>query len=102
WQSSSNTYVAMVLASSRSASLHAHQRCRRLSPISGCLYGSGSLKLQMNVPKERTKGPNKDERGRQRKRPGVDNRERDSRGQIREKRGDTRIDTLRRTYGDSF
>ena len=32
---------------------------------------------------------------------GRDNR-RESRGQVREKRGDIRIDTLRQTYGDSF
>ena len=62
----------------------------------------GPLKLEMSVPKERTKAPNKEGRGRQRKRPGLDNRERDSSGQIREKRGDTRIDTLRQIYGDSF
>jgi hypothetical protein len=56
----------------------------------------------MSVPKERTKAPNAEGRGRQRKRPDLDNRERDSSGQMREKRGDTRIDTLRQTYGDSF
>jgi hypothetical protein len=54
------------------------------------------------VPKERTKGPNKEGRKRQRKRPGLDNRQCDTNGQIREKRGDTRIDTLRQTYGDNF
>jgi hypothetical protein len=54
------------------------------------------------VQKGRTKGPNKEGRGRQGKRPGLDNRERDTTGQIRGKRGDTRIDTLRQTYGDSF
>jgi hypothetical protein len=54
------------------------------------------------VPKERTKGPNKEGRGRPRKRPGLDNREGDGSAQIREKSGDTRIDTLRQTYGDSF
>ena len=51
------------------------------------------------MPKERTKGPNKESQGRKAKRPGLDNRGRDSGGQIR---GDTRIDTLRQTYGDSF
>ena len=33
---------------------------------------------------------------------GLDNRERDQSGQIREKRGDTRISTLRKEYGDNF
>jgi hypothetical protein len=33
---------------------------------------------------------------------GLDNRNRDSNGQIREKNGDTRIDSLRQIYGDSF
>jgi hypothetical protein len=62
----------------------------------------GPLKLETSVPKERTKAPSKEGRGRQRKRSGLDDRERDSSVQIREKRGDTRIDTLRQTYGDSF
>jgi hypothetical protein len=46
------------------------------------------------VPKERTRG-RKENQGRKGKRPGIENRG-------REKRGDTRIDTLRQTYGDSF
>lgn len=54
------------------------------------------------MPKERTKAPNKEVRERQGKRPRLDNRPRDTNGQIREKRGDTRIDTLRQTYGDNF
>ena len=54
------------------------------------------------MPKERTKAPNKEVRERQGKRPRLDNRLRDTNGQIREKRGDTRIDTLRQTYGDNF
>lgn len=33
---------------------------------------------------------------------GLDNRCRDNDGEIREKRGDTRIDTLRKTYGPNF
>jgi len=33
---------------------------------------------------------------------GLDKRCRDNDGQIREKRGDTRIDTLRQTYGPEF
>jgi hypothetical protein len=45
------------------------------------------------MPKERIR--------RKQKRSARDNR-RESSGQIREKRGDTRIDTLRQTYGDSF
>jgi len=47
------------------------------------------------MPKEQTK----ERQGRKDKRPGLDNRERESSGQIRE---DTRIDILRQTYGDSF
>jgi hypothetical protein len=33
---------------------------------------------------------------------GLDGRERDKDGQIREKRGDTRVGTLRKEYGDDF
>ena len=33
---------------------------------------------------------------------GLDSRQRDGNGQIREKRGDTRVGTLRREYGDGF
>ncbi len=33
---------------------------------------------------------------------GLDGRQRDENGQIREKRGDTLVGTLRREYGDSF
>ena len=50
------------------------------------------------MPKERTR----ERRGRKDKRSSLDSRVRDISGQIREKRGDTRIDTLRQTYGDSF
>ena len=34
--------------------------------------------------------------------PGLDDRYRDNDGQTREKNGNTRIDTLRQTYGDDF
>jgi hypothetical protein len=54
------------------------------------------------VPKERTRERKRDNQGRKDRRPGLDNRHRDSNGQIREKRGDTRIDSLRQIYGDSF
>ena len=37
-----------------------------------------------------------------RKTTGLDNRQRDNDGQIREKNGNTRVDTLRETYGDDF
>lgn len=33
---------------------------------------------------------------------GIDNRHRDLNGEIRQKNGNTRIDTLRKTYGDDF
>ena len=33
---------------------------------------------------------------------GLDGRQRDENGQIREKRGDTLVGTLRQEYGDSF
>jgi hypothetical protein len=36
------------------------------------------------------------------KQPGLDGRRRDNNGQTREKNGNTRIDTLRQTYGDNF
>lgn len=34
--------------------------------------------------------------------PGLDGRHRDANGRISEKRGNTRVDTLRETYGDEF
>ncbi len=36
------------------------------------------------------------------KQPGLDHRHQDNNGQIRAKNGNTRIDTLRETYGDNF
>jgi hypothetical protein len=33
---------------------------------------------------------------------GLDNRQRDANGEIRRKRGDTLVGTLRETYGDDF
>lgn len=54
------------------------------------------------MPKERTRERGRDGRGRKDRRPGLDNRHRDSDGQIREKKGETRIDSLRQIYGDSF
>jgi len=36
------------------------------------------------------------------KQPGLDGRHRDQDGQIRAKNGNTRVDTLRETYGDNF
>ena len=33
---------------------------------------------------------------------GLDHRTRDNNGTIREKRSDTKVDTLRKTYGDNF
>lgn len=36
------------------------------------------------------------------KQPGLDRRHRDENGQIHHKMGNTRIDTLRKTYGDDF
>ena len=54
------------------------------------------------MPKERTRAPDKVGQRRQSKRPALDNCERDKSAQFLEKTGDTRIDTLRQTYGDSF
>jgi hypothetical protein len=34
--------------------------------------------------------------------PGLDSRHRDLNGEIRQKNGNTRIDTLRETYGEDF
>jgi hypothetical protein len=45
--------------------------------------------MSVGMPKERTR----ERQGRKNKRPDLDNRE---------ERGDTRIDTLRQTYGDTF
>ena len=36
------------------------------------------------------------------KQPGLDGRHRDKDGSTSEKKGNTRIDTLRKTYGDGF
>lgn len=36
------------------------------------------------------------------KQPGIDGRHRDANGEIRHKNGNTRVDTLRETYGDNF
>ena len=36
------------------------------------------------------------------KQPGLDGRHRDANGQISQKHGNTRVDTLRETYGDGF
>jgi hypothetical protein len=36
------------------------------------------------------------------KQPGLDGRSRDENGETRAKNGNTRIDTLRETYGDNF
>jgi hypothetical protein len=36
------------------------------------------------------------------KQPGLDGRHRDADGEIRRKNGNTRVDSLRETYGESF
>jgi hypothetical protein len=36
------------------------------------------------------------------KQPGLDDRHRDANGEIRRKNGNTRVDSLRDTYGDHF
>jgi hypothetical protein len=36
------------------------------------------------------------------KQPGLDSRHRDLNGEIRQKNGNTRIETLRKTYGEDF
>jgi hypothetical protein len=36
------------------------------------------------------------------KEPGLDSRHRDKDGEIERKKGNTRVDTLRKTYGDDF
>ncbi len=54
------------------------------------------------MPKQRTRRPSKDGLDRRGGPLGPDNRQRDNGAQVREKRGDTRIDTLRQTYGDNF
>lgn len=53
------------------------------------------------MPKERTTERRRDRRERKDRQPGFDNH-RKSDGQAREKRGDTRIDSLRQIYGDTF
>ena len=54
------------------------------------------------MPKQRTRRPWKEGLERRGGRLGLDDRQRDDGAQIREERGDTRIDKLRQTYGDSF
>jgi hypothetical protein len=36
------------------------------------------------------------------KQPGLDDRHRDTNGEIRRKNGNTRVDSLRETYGENF
>ena len=36
------------------------------------------------------------------KQPGLDDRHRDANGEIRRKNGNTRVDSLRQTYGEDF
>lgn len=48
------------------------------------------------MPKERTRERSKERQG------GLDSGRRDTKGHVREQRGDTRVDTLRKTYGDDF
>lgn len=54
------------------------------------------------MPKQPTRRPGKEGLERRGRRLALDDRQGDNGAQAREKRGDTRIDTLRRTYGDSF
>jgi len=53
------------------------------------------------VPKERTNERSRERRVRKVE-PGLDNRKRDSSDHVRERAGDTRVDTLRQTYGAGF
>jgi len=53
------------------------------------------------VPKERIRERSR-ENGRRDGRSGLDDSKRDTSGPVQETRGDTRIDTLRQTYGDRF
>lgn len=54
------------------------------------------------MPKERTRVRSRDSRGRKDRRPRLDKRDRNTREEIREKKSDTRIDSLRQIYGESF
>jgi hypothetical protein len=54
------------------------------------------------VERERTRESKKGRRGQRNEQPGLDQRHGDKDGQIRETNADTRIDTLRQKYGDSF
>ena len=54
------------------------------------------------MPKERIRESRRESRGRRDGRPGLDDCKRDTTGPVRDKRGDTRIDTLRQTYGEGF
>jgi hypothetical protein len=53
------------------------------------------------VPKERIRERSRESRRRD-GRHGLDDRKRDTSGPVHEKSGDTRIDTLRQTYGEGF
>jgi hypothetical protein len=54
------------------------------------------------VPKEQTGKRDKNSQGRKDRQSSLEDRARDSNGQFCERSSDTRIDSLRRVYGDSF
>jgi hypothetical protein len=78
---------------------HEGRSTRENGPRAQFLFAG--IRGERAVPTERTRERNKASQ-RRKEQPGLDNRHRDSDGQIREKGGDTRIDSLRQIYGDSF
>ena len=70
-------------------------------PNSNWLLRLATIGTEGTVPKERIRERSRKSRRRE-ERPRLEDRQRDTSDPVREKRGDTRIDTLRQTYGEDF
>jgi hypothetical protein len=73
----------------------------KLDPNSNWLFRLATIGNEGAVPKERIRKRSSESR-RQDGRSGLDDRKRDTSGPVHVMRGDTRIDTLRQTYGEGF
>ena len=62
----------------------------------GIAFPPSGIKIQLDLGSKRERGKD------MAKQPGLDDRHRDNDGQTRAKNGNTRIDTLRETYGPNF
>lgn len=72
------------------------------APNSSWLLRFATIGNEGIVPKERIRERNRKSRGRREGRPRLENRKRDTSDLVAENRGDTRVDTLRQTYGEGF